>query len=88
MHWIGRWAELPCACVCWQGVACRMSGDNSRASVEGRYYRAVLRGGLREPICEVLYNCLGREAFCSPTHVQLSASVAFTVGLTHTWHIL
>lgn len=45
MYWIGRWwAGLPWACVCWQGVACRMSGDNSRASVKGRYYRAVLGG--------------------------------------------
>lgn len=69
MHWIGRWAELPWACVCWQGVACRMSGDNSRESVEGRYYRAVL--GVSEPICEVglhshLYKYLGREAFAHP----------------------
>lgn len=51
MHWIGRWAELLRECICWQGVACRMSGDNSRTGVEGRYYRPVL--GVREPICEV-----------------------------------
>lgn len=46
-----------------------MSGDNSWASVEGRYYRAVL--GVSEPICEVglhshLYKYLGREAFAHP----------------------
>lgn len=48
---------------------CRMCGDNSWASVEGRYYRAVL--GVSEPIYEVglhspLNKYLGRETFAHP----------------------
>lgn len=63
----GRWAVLLWACVCWQGVVSRMSGDNSRARVEGRYYWAAL-GELWGGAAPIYINTYCRKRnVCSPT---------------------